>query len=122
MKCHKYVGNCVCWVGGGGLCALPGAAMAVDVAAVTGESVPIAVGETRKVQIIRNGEEMWRMALRLSENQLDVTRSDGCKISRTIDDIYGPNSELGELRQGAMGYRKNREYEEKWAAVAASRR
>jgi len=71
--------------------ASPGSAFAVDVPAVSGESVPFGIGESRKTLRLRNGKEVSQVGVRVSENKLEVTREDGCKWSRPVDDIYGPS-------------------------------
>ena len=84
--------------------ALPGSAFAVDVPAISGESVPFGVGESRKTLRLRNGKEVSQVGVRVSENKLEVTREDGCKASRPVDDIYGSNvSKSGQLWPLAVG-------------------
>lgn len=70
---------------------LPVAAGAVDVPPVTDESVFLGVCESRETLRLRNGEEVPQAGLRVSDNKQEVTREDGCKVSRPVEDMYGPN-------------------------------
>jgi hypothetical protein len=82
---------------------LPSAAVAVDVPAVSGESVPFGVGESRKTLRLRDGKEVPQVGLRVSENKLEVTQDDGCKWTRPVDDIYGPSLTWENCSPGKWG-------------------
>jgi hypothetical protein len=81
---------------------LPVAAVAVEVPPVSGETVTVAVGESRKTLRLLNGEEVEQTAVRVSKNKLEMTRGD-CVWSRQIDDIYGPNLTWKNCSAGAWG-------------------
>ena len=82
---------------------VPTQAIAVDVPPLSGESVPFGVGESRKSLRLRDGKEVSQVGVRVSDNKLEVTREDGCKWSRPVDDIYGPNLTWENCSPGKWG-------------------
>jgi hypothetical protein len=81
----------------------PTQAIAVDVPPLSGESVPFGVGESRKSLRLRDGKEVSQVGVRVSANKLEVARADGCKWSRPVDDIYGPNLTWENCSSGKWG-------------------
>jgi hypothetical protein len=82
---------------------LPVVTWAVDVPPVTGESVSVGVGESRKTLRLRNGKESPQTGVRVGKNKLEVTREDGCVWTRKVDDIYGPNLTWQNCSPGPWG-------------------
>jgi hypothetical protein len=68
---------------------LPVAAVAVDLPAVSGESVPFGVGESRKTLRMRDGKEVPQVGLRVSENKLDRPIRSAI-LKSVIDRGYSP--------------------------------
>jgi len=90
---------------------LPAAALATEVPAVSGESTPLSVGETRRSLRLRNGDQVPQTGKRLDQNTLEVVREDGCTWARAVDDIYGPNLYWRDCSKGAWGTGKAYDFE-----------